>query len=241
MSNLYKADDNFWSDTIGNFRSLGFYQELGIINKTGEKIYVCNIYKQVYEINTNVIGMSDFKSLKILLRTEQNARGRYFNNYGIESPSDTRGFKIKTFDINVAYLNEVGHIYVAELGLCIAYTKNEALAHHQAMPEFFERRYKSLNEIYKTAICLAPLKIMANDPYNRFNKIWTIINNRVFCVSVSNESNEAPMCRVYFGVDPGDYRVFDFDIEDICLALFFTEYIVEKELSLCVTWMVTRG
>lgn len=213
--NIYKANDEYCADTIYNFRNLGFYQELGIINQTGEKIYVCNIYKQVYEVQTNIVGMSNYKSLRIMLRTESNARARYFNNYGIESPIDNKGFKLKAFEINVRYLNEVGHIYIAELGLCIAYTKHEALAHHQAMPEFFEQRYKSLNEIYKNAICLAPFKIMANDPHFRINKIWTILNNRVFCISIANESNEPPMCKVYFGVDPGDYRVFDFDIEDV--------------------------
>jgi len=140
--NIYKANDEYCADTIYNFRNLGFYQELGIINQTGEKIYVCNIYKQVYEVQTNIVGMSNYKSLRIMLRTESNARARYFNNYGIESPIDNKGFKLKAFEINVRYLNEVGHIYIAELGLCIAYTKHEALAHHQAMPEFFEEEYK---------------------------------------------------------------------------------------------------
>ena len=199
---------------IYSIRSLSLLQELGIINLSGYDIWISDMSKSVYCIKNKSIGLDGEKYITIYTRVNSEADKRIFNHYGVESPTD-RGFKVTKYSINIQYLLSKGHIYIEDIGMCLAFNREDAIAYNQSSSIYQARHHKNLVEMFKSAMMMSPFKVLCNDPYYKLNELWTIINNQAYAIDISHIRDEPEQCKIYLGIKPGEYSVTIIDFEKL--------------------------
>lgn len=199
---------------IYSIRSLSLFHEVGIVNLSGYDIWISDSSKNVYLVENRSLRIDGDQFITIYSRTDPNASKRKFNYGGVEVPNGD-GFKVTKYSININYLLSKGHIYIEDLGICIAFNRQDAEAYNISSPVYQAKHHQNLLEMYKTAMTMSPFKVMCNDPYFKLNELWTIINNKAFAIDITHIKDEPEQCKIYLGIKPGDYSVTDIKFESL--------------------------
>lgn len=204
--------------TVGELRSLNFLSETGVINYIGHTVYMCDAGQNIYRIPSQVLSRHMTPSFRIFTRSVQDAHTRKYTGDGRERPPSTQGFPVQIVHINVNYLLAHGYMYIEDLGVCLAFNRQDAVLHHRALPAYMQRHHKDITELFRTAICMAPFKVLCNDPHGKLKELCTVINGKVLSVEISRIRNEPEQCTVYIGSKPGEYTVHELSINDIVIG-----------------------
>ena len=200
---------------IYSIRSLSLFQEIGVINLSGYDIWISDIARNVYCIRNKAFFSDSNKFITIYSRTDPEADKRNFSYNGTEIPRNGSGFKVFKYVINMDYLLSKGHIYIDDIGMCLAFTRQDAEAYNMSSPIYQAKHHQNVIEMFKTAMSMAPFKVMCNDPFCKLNELWTIINNQAFAIDITHLKDEPEKCRVYLGSKPGNYSTTDIKFESL--------------------------
>lgn len=206
--------NEYLPNPIYSIRSLSLLQELGIINLSGYDIWISDMSRSVYKIMNKSIGMNNDRYITIYTRTNSEADKRIFNHYGIELPPD-KGFKVTRYSINIQHLLSKGHIYIEDIGMCLAFTREDAEAYNQSSSIYQAKHHKNLMEMYKSSMLMSPFKVMCNDPFYKLSELWTIINDHAYAIDITHIKDEPEQCKIYLGIRPGEYEVTEIDFNKL--------------------------
>lgn len=179
--------------------SLSGFVGNGVMNSTGNTVFVCIHDGTVLEVPTvpgNVWGKQDLRYFQIKQHAHQ-------------QPESV------VVDVNVSALVKNGYVFVPEVNVCFAFSRNLAVRHHINLPQNIKLSHKDIVDVYGDAIHNAPIKILSNDTKMRLSHLWIAINGKPYSVRVNHKEHVDSGCTVMLGTAVGNYDRYDISIDDL--------------------------
>lgn len=197
-------------------KTLSLFKEYGVVNTTGYDIWMCDAGGETYLIKSRALARNLPSAIRVYVRVDGDALTRNFDRYGHEILREkSKGFPYREYTIATDDLLHHDTCYISEIAISFGFTKDAAIAAHEHTKLYAETHYNDILDIYRTAITLAPLKVVCNDPHHKLSQLWVVVNGKPLNVSISNKPHEPELCSVFIGSEPGNYDHFEFEIDKI--------------------------
>lgn len=206
--------EGFLPHPIGNSTTLSLFMELGIHNYTQYVLYACDSHGNCSTLDPSP-GAGYSKQHVVVSYRKIESKNRQFNMSGKEVPTNKKGLAIQQYVIPLEKLTSANCIYLPKLELCIGFNEKWLYEFHPKLHQNIQRNIQTVNKIYRDGIESAPIKIIANDPYGRIQRLFINWGQHVVSVSVSNEIHQQMFCKVYIGTQPGEYSEYEMDLNKI--------------------------
>ena len=206
--------EGFLPHPIGNSTTLSLFMELGIHNYTQYVLYACDSHGNCSTLDPSP-GAGYSKQHVVVSYRKIESKNRQFNMSGKEVPTNKKGLAIQQYVIPLEKLTSANCIYLPKLELCIGFNEKWLYEFHPKLHQNIQRNIQTVNKIYRDGIESAPIKIIANDPYGRIQRLFINWGQHVVSVGVSNEIHQQMFCKVYIGTQPGEYSEYEMDLNKI--------------------------
>lgn len=182
-----------------------FYTELSIQNHTRENIVIVDCHNNKHVLppaTSNPVGR---ELVTIWYRATTNPTLDYNNN-----PQQVDGIRIV---FSKHELMQDSGVFIHELNLLICSQNSATVASHPLASVTYEDAAADAREILSESISDAPtVKLIANDPENRYNKLYTMIGDMLVTIDVTHVYGEAELQILYF--NKGDSEEFRVPLEE---------------------------
>ena len=168
-----------------------FYTELSIQNHTRENIVVVDCHNNKHVVppaSSNQLGR---ELVSIWYRATTNPTV-YYNN----RPINADGIRII---LSKHELSQEGGVFIQELNLLLCSQTMSTIASHPASSITYEDAVTEASELIAQTIADAPtVKLIANDPEGRYNKLYTVIGDMLLTIDVTHVYGDAELQVLYF-------------------------------------------
>lgn len=198
--------------TIGSFRHLSLYEEIGYVNNSTYTIYVGTSSGQTFPLYPSKLTTSPTNTIQMFVRMSS-GDGRKFRGITEEIPN--QGIVVTEVDIPIKSILENEYVYVKEFDLCFCIDENKLESFHKKLDRNIDKRVNAEIAHILSANNTAPIKLFINDPLGMFNTVWMGFGNHVFSADVTCKPELNAYCRLSIGTLSGKYFDYQVDIEEI--------------------------